>query len=272
MIASENNKPFELTIALPQDIADRYTYSRTHTKIKTLKISPEDLKDAKRGIISLIVLEQALHKAEFPVKLKFVISPNVKRSHAMLRSGKAMLSMGVFEKDFTPKGTFKSSVLINQEEQIRGIFGLKSNKALMAVKTAEELTKFSAVTHSAWFSDRKTLESISPSKLELVGSFSNIFKLIAYRDVDFTLLGLNEGKASLHKLNEIELVPVPGLLVKLKDAYHFIISKKHPESKRLYSALEKGLEIMRKEGLLKRFFQSIGYSSATLENWQVIND
>jgi hypothetical protein len=56
-----------------------------------------------------------------------------------------------------------------------------------------------------------------------------------------------------------------------KNTYQFIIAENHPDGQRVYQALEKGLGMMREQGLIKEYFQQLIPHRSDLPNWKILN-
>ncbi|WP_246058183.1 hypothetical protein [Litorilituus lipolyticus] len=64
---------------------------------------------------------------------------------------------------------------------------------------------------------------------------------------------------------------IDGAKVALNDSRHFVISKKHPNSKETFIALQKGLAILRQRGEITRAYQQSGFLNKQVQHWNIIN-
>ncbi len=265
--------PITVKVAVTQRLTNLYQSVLKQDKKTIIEFTVMDLKETTNGFTSLVILKQALNKVGLTTKFEFVISPTYKRSLLLVQSGDALLTLSTLREGYTPPETLKSSVLIGSQDMVRGIYGLKSNHALMKVQTLGELKKLSAVTNLAWGGDINALRAIEPAKFDLVSSLSSIFMRIAYRNTDFTLLDLPIGTPEFQRQYKgVILIPVPGLLINTNTTRHFLISKRHPDSQTVYQALEKGLKIMREQGLIKRYYQQVKKFPSDLPSWKILNN
>ncbi len=261
-----------ITIAVTQRLANLYQKIIEQKQKPIIEFTDTDLIDTTKGFASLVILKQALHNAGLVTSIEFVISPTYKRNQLLVQSGDALLTLSTLREDYTPSGLLKSSVLISSRDMARGIYGLKSNHTLMKVKTIDELKNFSAATNKTWGGDIKALQTIGTTKLDLLFSLRSIFMRIAYRNTDFTLLDLPKGVPEFQRqYKEVTLVPVPGLFINTKTTRHFLISKVHPDSQTVYQSLEKGLEIMREQGLIKKYYRQVKTFPSDLPHWKIHN-
>lgn len=263
--------PIIVKVAVNKEAAAYYQSVLKQTQKQAVELSPNDIKNTRRGFISLVMFIQALDKVGLAAKFEFVISPNAKRSVALVQSGAALFTTRTLVHGYTPKNTLKSSALIGSGGLLRGIFGLKSNHALMKVKTLDELKRFSAVTNVSWQTEIKFLNDIGIKKIQLSHSRQSIFKHIAYNNIDFVLLAITRNNRYKLQYAGITLLPITGLVIQPKSSYHYLISKKHPDSQRVYQALEKGLSIMREQGLIKEHYRRIIFFLDDFPQWKILN-
>jgi len=264
--------PITVKVAVNESLTKNYWGFLEKKQKPAIEFTSMDMVNTNRGFISLVVLEQALHKAGLSVNIELVVSPNPKRSQRLLQSADALISFKHTATNSAPEGLLTSSVLIDSKDILRGIYGLKSNHLLMKAKTLDDLKKLSAVTNLAWKDEVKFLEEIVTSKLYFVSSYKNIFNLITHRNIDFTILALNKKNGSFeYKFKQATLVPVPGILIQLQTPFRFLISKNHRNSQRIFQALEKGLSLMREQGLLKKYYQNLFLTKTELQYWKIIN-
>ncbi len=261
--------PITVTVAVKTNLIDKYQHFLEEKQKQAIELTYMDMTDMSRGIIKLVILEQALHKAGLAATIELVASPNAQRSQYMVQTGQVLLSTRLLIDDLTPKDTLKSSALLGYKDLRRGIYGLKSNHALMEVKTLEELKNFSAVTVTTRESDVKLLQKIGLSNLQLVSKRDFIFTRIAYRNVDFTIFAIEKEFEVKHEA--ITLAAVPGLLIQTNSSMHFLISKKHLHGQMVFQALEKGLAKMQEQGLIKMYYQHVPQTEPDSKHWKIVN-
>ena len=280
------DSPITVEVAATSGMINEFKRLLESVNNEVIALPTKVLKDKDLPVITLVILKQALHHGGLLVKFDFMRSPNHARSQALVQSGDVLVAMVDIEDDSTPKDTLKSSSLGSSPIIYRGIFGLESNHALMKVKTLKELKKFTAVTNSSWDDTIALLQEISPAELYLAPNRDSLFKMIAYRNFDFTALNFKEKPEKgyyLHnkhnapkgnkKLDNPLLVPVPGVSLQIlqSSSLHFILAKKRPESQKVYQALEKGLAIMRQQGLLQQYVNNSHLARPNLIHLKVLN-
>ena len=50
-----------------------------------------------------------------------------------------------------------------------------------------------------------------------------------------------------------------------------IRSKNHPDGKRVFEALNKGIRIMRESGEIEKFYRQAGFINASVKDWAIAN-
>ena len=83
--------PIIVKVAVKQDLVKKYQNFLEKKQKQAIELTYLDMPDASKGIIRLVILEQALHKAGLVAKIELVSSPNAKRSQLMVQSGEVLV-------------------------------------------------------------------------------------------------------------------------------------------------------------------------------------
>ena len=172
---------------------------------------------------------------------------------------------------YIPDNLLLSTAITPLQKFIKGIYGLKNNQALMKIKTVEELQQLSTVSHISWHDDHVTLEKLGIKNIAKVSRYRALFTRVAYRYIDFVLLDFPNNKSGNRISKEITLVPVPNLAIESKGTRHFVLSSTHPDSNKVYQALNQGLAIMQAQGLLNEYYQQAKIIRADLTHLTILN-
>ncbi len=260
-----------ISISIQQGLVDRYQGILTETGETAENFTQFEHKRVTKGVASLIVIKKALALGGLPSEFEFVISPNTLRGIALVKSGRAVMSQQTMFKDMFSDDLLMSTAVLEKEDFIKGIYGLASNESLMNVKTFDDLKALTAVTNTAWEYDIAALKQMELQKLHVSPNYDALFKLIQYRNVDFTLLEFSKRIEAPKIYEDIELMPVPNVAIQLNSDRHFMVSKRHPDGTKVLQALNKGLAILRSQGLLKEYYQRAKVIRADLAHWKVLN-
>lgn len=187
----------------------------------------------------------------------------------MVKSGKVvMLANEIWQTDFD-SSLYKSSVIFKSGDFLKVIFGRKDNERLMAVKNLHDLKGLSAITGHDWTIDITTLNNMGILQLHTVANYDLQLKMVKARRVDFGLLELSSLENSGKKLDE-DLGILPGILIGLKGTRHFMVSKLHPDGKRVFQGLEKGIKILQAQGVIKKAMDQAGVYNDQIAGWKKI--
>ncbi len=217
-----------------------------------------------RHVADLLIFQEALRLGGLTAEYHFKIVPNLRREFALLKSGSLVTSPRLITNGMFADQFHQSAAIIKPGEFKKLIYGLSSNKALMSVTKIDELKKFSAVLVDGWVSDQNKLKKLGISNITTTYNYPSIFKLIKFRNIDFTLLDLPSSNDLSEGYEGIKLIPVPNIVITLDDSRHFIISKNHVDSELIRGALEKGIAILRKNGDIKKYYQQAKFLQSSI--------
>jgi hypothetical protein len=112
------------------------------------------------------------------------------------------------------------------------------------------------------------MQQLSLKKLIDEPSWVSQVKLVDRQFVDFMLAPFHVDFAK----NGVLLAIVPNIAVKLDDSRHFVISKNHPLADSAFKAINTGISIMRKSGLIQKAYSDAGFFYADEQGWKIINN
>ena len=236
----------------------------------------EDITDLKsphadRHVAALVIIRQAMLAGGLPVDFQMIEVPNSAREKLLVQSGSAVISsQDLFSVAFPP-GVFMSSPVIPQGSFVKGVYGLADNADLRKVQSLEQLRSFSAVSYSEWKVDWLTLNEFNLDRLASATTEEAMFKLVAHRNIDFTLCEFPPSEDLSVTVAGITLHPIPDLVVVLKGSRHFMVSKKHPDGPRVFEALQRGLAILHRDGRIARYLTDVGFYNSAVAEWKVLN-
>jgi len=115
------------------------------------------------------------------------------------------------------------------------------------------------------------LENLKLKKLINTTKWKFIVRMVSIKRGDFLLASFQNTEDLSFFSEGIKLVPIQGLKVGLQGSRHFAISKNYPKSKELFKALNKGMKILRKEGIIKKAYEQSGFFNEKVKNWKKLN-
>ena len=242
------------------------------------KIDSFNSTHATRTSVEIVLICKALHIGGIYPRITFKYSPNYTRSLTLTASGLAAIhEQSVWKSNVNEDYFFVSDPII-QNTEFEKIFYPKKDVRdeierelkkghLVGISSLEILKRYKVVSSKNWTIDWKTLQGLG-FELSSTTRYSLMFKMVHYNRVHL-LLGEPSSKLDMSIVDrEILLYPIRGVKVGLGASRHFVVSKKYPDSLRIYNALQKGVKKMRKNGTIKRAFDASGFFHPLLKDWE----
>lgn len=248
----------------------KFLNGRAPTEVSDFSRAGEDV---DRFIVDIILLQKAMKLGGFEVPLELTtMSDRAEQYIAHLRSGRMVVGPDVMPQGFM--AAYKDDILITDAviplgQYFAGLYTSPNNNAALSVDISE-LSSLSAISDKNWPTDWSELVALQLSELQHADSWEYMVKSVVKQRVDFTPISFKRGDLTYRKKG-YELVPIPGIKILLPDSYHFMISKKYPHSINLQQSINHGLKVLRKEGLIKRYYTESGLYNPLVEHWLVIN-
>lgn len=224
-------------------------------------------KHSNRVVVDMILLQQALHLGGADVQLQFYGRPNPARAELDVKQGLSpLLGYETWLSNFD-ETVYVSDVVIPKGDFLKVVVGRQDNgNGLMKVDNLKDLRKLTVVTGLHWGVDRRTLRDIGVKKIITAPKYLLQISMLQEGRADF---GLYE-YTNIIKEMPVDLKIVPGITIGLNDSRHFMISKTHPEGKKLFEALQRGVAILKSRGTFKKAYNECGFMSGELESWHRI--
>lgn len=260
-----------LTLAADSNIYNRYTQFLAEKKQHAEDVTDLKLPVANRPIAEIVLVQQALKAAGLPVTIQFIITPNAARDIAFVKDGTALMAgHTVFATDLS-EDLYSTEAIIPINSFTKGIYTTPENNRLLQIKNLDELQQFRAISSTAWTADWMTLQEMDLANMYSAPTYESMIKMVAEGRGDFALLEFPPQKDLGLTLFGISLIPVPGLKVGIKNSRHFVVSKRHPDGRKIFMALEQGLQILKKQGRIDRYMREVGFYNQWVKDWKLIN-
>ena len=219
-------------------------------------------KNIRRDVVDMIIAQQALKLGGFSHSFSYAPGKVNFRNTKMLQNGQLLISFDSYwQQDALPLAdkVYISDPVIRNGEYIAGIYTSPKNTKTLAIKELSDLAELTAVSTPKWRTDWKTLQQLPIKSLTRDDSWLSMVRMVDIQWIDFILMPFNSTPDQSFVMNKVHLVPVKNIGVVLKDSRHFVISKKHPEGKEAYIAINKGLKILRQHGAIVKAYQQAGF-------------
>ncbi|WP_286235217.1 hypothetical protein [Thalassotalea sediminis] len=261
----------EIIISIRDDVYVDYKQFLNGRNV--LQVQDFSGKTIRRDVVDMIIAQQALKLGGFehtfhysPGKLNF-------RNTKMIQQGKLLISFDSYwlsDALALQENVYISKPVIKRGEYVAGIYTSPKNKAVLSIRTLEDLKRFTATSTPKWRTDWKTLQDLPIKELIREDEWLSQARLVNIQWVDFMLMAFHSTPDKSFTLENIYLVPVEGVGVMLDDSRHFVISKNHPLGAHALKAMNKGLAILRKQKLIAKAYLQAGFF-VDKNNLKIIN-
>lgn len=260
-----------VVIFIRDDVYD--DYSRFLNGRKPLEVKDFSGAYIRRDVVDMIIAQQALSLGGFTKPFRYHKGNVNYRNTKLLEDGQLLLSFdSVWSVDAKQliDSVYISDPVIRNGEYYAGIFTSPNNKKVQQVKQLTDFKQLTAVSTPRWQTDWQTLSALPLKELLREDEWLGQVRTVSMQWVDFMMMPLMPSLNNRYTLENIELVAVPNLVLQLNDSRHFIISKRHPDGKAAFVAIQKGLARLRKTGSIEKAYREAGFIP-DLNNYTVIN-
>lgn len=217
------------------------------------------------AIAELALMCRAFDAAGFAVNATWQLNPLQERIIRNLDIGKAVIGGSTIWKQEATDHVYVSDDLLKPGEFIKGIYApLQSHAALQKTINTQGFAGLTAVTDKTWLYDVKALDCLKSKRFYGV-SYPTMLKMINAGRADFTLMHFTPAADNARTINGITLYPLPGYKVAFDDSLNYFVSRSHPDGERVFSALQKGLAILRKQGVIEKTYKTAGFLNDDLD-------
>ncbi len=230
-------------------------------------------KNMRRDVADMVLLQQALALGGFKGSFAYVPGKVNFRNTKMLETGELLLSFDSYwltDAKLMGAAVYISDPVIRRGEYFAGVYTSPTNQKAMQLKTREDLTALSGISTPKWQTDWSTMSALPLKKLVREDEWLSQARVVHMGWVDFMLMPFFTSNDGSYQLEQIRLQRVPGVAVLLDDSRHFVISKAHPNGKAAFSAIQKGMKILRNNGQIEKMYRQAGFL-INAQNYNILN-
>ncbi|WP_027721075.1 hypothetical protein [Maridesulfovibrio zosterae] len=225
---------------------------------------------ASRPVTSLLIIQQALKMGGMDAEIRFASYPNIARSLAEVKKGKvSILATDMWEMDFDDS-VYKTDPFIRKGDFEKGIYTYKDSPLLKSKPDLKQLLQYCPLTESSWTIDIDLLKMMGFKRIQTAPKYDLLFKMLNKRRADFLLLELSRSPDFIYKKNDAPVKVIKGVKIIFPYSRHFMVSKRHPDGKKIFTALQCGLKKLREDGTLERALYQSGIKDKRIKDWKVI--
>lgn len=250
----------EILIYIRDDVYEDYISFLAGRDV--LSIESFSGKTIRRDVVDMIIAQQALKLGGFEHNFKYAAGKLNFRNTRMLQQGRLLISFDSYwlsDAKALNGDVLISSAVIRKGEYVAGIYTHPNNQKTLAIRSQQDLSQRTAVSTPKWRTDWSTLQALPLKELVREDEWLSMARMVHLQWVDFMLMPFHSTPDKSFTLENMTLVPVPDVGVKLNDSRHFVISAKHPYGTKAFTAIEKGLAILRKQNKIVKAYQQAGF-------------
>lgn len=227
---------------------------------------------ARRDVIDGVLFVQALRLGGIEQEIEFISFGTYKRMlHAIAKGQVVAGAQTNWGRDTLNKAQFyNTQPLVQEGEFVVGLYTSASNKKALSAQSLADLKTLSAVSSKQWRNDWQRLQKLGVKPLYNVPIWDQMVKMVASERADFTLAPFQANRDFQLFFDNVILVPIPNIKLALPGTRHWTVSQQHPDSIRVFNALEKGLQQLRADGRIKRAYTESGFFTTAVNDWNLI--
>ncbi|WP_022940815.1 hypothetical protein [Psychromonas hadalis] len=260
----------ELIIVIPNDV--KRDYDLFLAGRDPLKINHYGGLGSRRDVIEVVLIQQALALGGITDPIRFIVTSSHARIIKQVHAGKAVMSGNSIWYDLLNDRDllYVSEEIIENGQFEAGLYTILENQKTLRATSLQDVRALTAVSSKAWIIDWQTLNAMEMSSLINTVKWTSMVKMVAKGRADFLLAPFQPSKDMSFTPEGIHLVPVQGLKIGLQGTRHFAVSKRHPKGKEVIKALDKGIKLMKEQGIVYKAYSDSGFFNEKVKNWKNI--
>ncbi|MEH6453603.1 MAG: hypothetical protein V7782_11255 [Psychromonas sp.] len=226
-----------------------------------------------RDVVETILVQQALFFGGNRQSYNLITSDSSLQTIERLYDGSALISgTSVWQSKFVEQDNIYFSLpVINNGQFESAIYTHPENAAMLAVDDIQKLRQRRAISNKNWNINWYTLQSLNVAKVWHAEEFPSMVAMVNNHQADFLIAPFQSTEDLSLVLNNIRLVPVPNVKVALRGSRHFAISKNSKQSKVILQQLNRGLYLLKSQGIIKQAYEQSGFFNTEVKDWKRLN-
>jgi len=268
------NQPLVIDIIQSENFTQRYQSFLNGRAVKDVTDFNATTKGSHIEIVEMILLQQALLLGgiERPVIFNPKPSVNILEYSDLISGDSLILARSVWHEDLLDyRGSlFVSEPIVKFGEYEAGLYVAKRNIHLHNISSSQ-LDDLTVVANPRWKVDWRALNNTELNMVSYIGPWETMLEMVETDVVDTMLINFSVSDSLELNFENRLYIPINNLKVFLPDSRHFVVSKRHPEGREIFQALNRGLAILRKNGTISRALKESGFINEKVKDWQTIN-
>lgn len=229
---------------------------------------------SQRDVVEFILVQKALALGGLNINFSFIVGNYDARNIKLLQDGLLLInfdSMWHSHVSMLKEDVYISDAVIRKGEYWAGIYTSQENKKNFSIKSLAQFKQLTVASSTNWHVDWQTLSQMKPKALIHQEEWQSMAKLVSLGWVDVMLAPFTQKTPFSYEGTNYKIVAIEGVKVALNDSRHFVVSRKHPYGEKTFIALQKGLKILRQQGVIKKAYQQSGFFNEQVKDWLIIN-
>jgi hypothetical protein len=229
---------------------------------------------ARRDVIELVLLQQALHLGGFSGKVVLRPENSYLRILKLLIDGRVPISGALmWRDDIKPYSDFlfKTPAIVREGDFVVGLYTRQDNNRALSANNPEDISQLSAASNDHWKPDIHALRSLGITRIYYSTYWVQLVRMVVAGRADVTLAPFQSNPGMKVQVENLELVPIPGIKVALPGSRHWPVSKRHPQGEEIFTALEKGIAMLEQKNIIQRAYEECGFFHKGVKNWKLLN-
>ena len=229
---------------------------------------------ARRDVVELVLLQQALHLGGYQGSVTLRPENSYLRTLKLVNDGQVAISGAPkWLEDMQPyeDQIYISSAIVHEGDFIVGIYTRPDNRKALDATSLDKVRQLTAASNSHWKADVSTLKSLGIGRIYYSTYWVQIVRMVVAGRADITLAPFQSTPGMKIKVNNLALVPIPGIKVSLPGSRHWPVSKQHPQGEAIFNALQKGIAILEANHIIRQAYEECGFFHPGVQDWQLLN-
>lgn len=224
---------------------------------------------SRRDVVEAVLIQQALELQDRSLHLELTPMPTSQRLQSELRQGHGVCSATTFwREDFLePEGLLFSDPVLGDDEFEAGLYTVPGNARALAARSLDDVRQLRVLCNRSWRVDWLTLASLGIRQVSHVSSWNLMPRMLQQGRADLLLAPFQSTPDLSLQVDDVRLVPVPGMKVQMRGTRSFLVSSAHSLGPLLHTQLNAGLTRLRRQGLLKRAYVQSGFINPRVADW-----
>ncbi|MDA7746148.1 hypothetical protein N8878_02305 [Psychromonas sp.] len=269
-VGQVNSESFHIII--PADV--KQDYLRFLDGRDPLSIHDFDSKHARRDVVEVVLLEQALSLGGNQDSYKILTGTSTATNTHRLEVGSVeIIGTSVWKSMFSDQSKILfSSAMIENGRFVSGLYTSPHNQHMLSVKTKQDLKDKSAISSRMWSVDWKTLPTLNLSKIWHTDQWKKMVEMVNNQQVDFLIAPFQSSSDLALVINGVRLIPVPGVKVIFHGTRHFAVSKTAKNGEKLLEYINNGISQLQAQNMIEKAYNQAGFYNHQVKDWQQLND